>query len=456
LTLVGRYAPLRTGDPSAELAVNIGPNWNTRDIAFLSNPGPGIQFYTSILAGAIRHDRTWPEVVLQHRGKADFDGDGEEDLLVTAFGAQNACLGFRAVTGEQQVGDWRWRFSDSTLPGYLNYCQAWDFNQDGATDVEIDIERFDGRSERRWYPGPFAEGDIDLAGSHVATLELDGIYSAGFEAEGDFNGDGYADHAITWFGADRRDGELLLYFGPLRGVLDSNNPDVRIESTAGNSTYFLLQLVINVGDIDGDGTDDVAIRSGQTFNGIPEAGATFIFKGPLRRGHLLDTDADAIINWPAPLARTGHTVTALGDVDGDERADFGIGVWADRRFPPPSFPLDVVWPPPTASPADTAQREDSGDTATGPVIGLPFGNAEGAIMVFGDVGPGVLGPQDAKFTLMGTHPGDFIGWAGVVGPGDLDGDGLGDLAYSADAYGTGVRIRVVHPCTDFGQPAVVP
>jgi hypothetical protein len=478
LTLYNAHAPLRVGGPSS-MAFFLGPNTSRHWVGFFESPPPGISFYQDALSASIR-DRTGQNAVrMLSAGTVHLDSDGVPDVLYNTPSPLNECLGLTGLSGDRHSDSWQWRFADSNVAGTLDHCKSEDINGDGQSDLHMVYRLPSGASETRWFLGPFNRGDLDLAGTVHMTLPLPGSRN-GFHAPGDYNGDGHVDLALAWWGADLTDGEILLWFGPLAGDLDPNLPDLRIESTAG-SGYFANHLVINAGDIDGDGTDDLAFKSTEHRNGYPFSNAVYVFKGPLHPGPgLLDDDADSIITWPATMARTGNALIPLGDVDGDERDDFAVNVWAGRHRPPPGFPLRPIWPPElvppegsdTAGPIDTdtditdtdvtdtddsAVPRDSWDTGTpsGPTPTynpFPFGRAQGAIMVFGDTPPGEIGPQQAKFTLAGTRPGDWIGQVGMVGPGDLNGDGLADLAYSADPYGTGVRVRVIFPCADFGEP----
>jgi hypothetical protein len=40
---------------------------------------------------------------------------------------------------------------------------------------------------------------------------------------------------------------------------------------------------------------------------------------------------------------------------------------------------------------------------------------------------------------------------GIAGPGDINGDGLADITYTASTP-AGVTVQVLFPCTDFGVP----
>jgi hypothetical protein len=118
-------------------------------------------------------------------------------------------------------------------------------------------------------------------------------------------------------------------------------------------------------------------------------------------------------------------------VDGDGLPEFAVGALANSQRTPPTIDLTVRWP------------------ATGALPRLPYGADEGAIMVFGDPPPGDIGPSQAKFTIFGSDQGDRVGWFGLNQTGDLNGDGLADIAYST----YGATVRVLYPCADFGLPS---
>jgi hypothetical protein len=470
LAVTGNHLPVNGGDQVHELGVHIGPSSVTGEVVFLRAPPEGNTFYTDLIEGAVRRDRIRTNEFVKRHGAVDLDADGNADYLTRAHTVTTTdCLAFQADPVEKTLSMYDWRFFDSSASGPPILCDAVDVDGDAFVDLNIIYEQADHSGLSRWYPGPFARGEVDLAGRANIEAQTEGPTDLSFDAYGDFNADGLQDMAIAWYGADRSGGELLLWFGPIAGTLDLEAPDLRIEGTTDYGIFVLYQPE-NLGDIDGDGVDDLGVTStGYNFDGILESGAVFIFKGPLHPGPPLhDLDADTIITWPTALARTGHTLVPLGDVDGDERADFSVGVWGDSARMPDGFDHHVVWPPgpPTvrtvAGPVDTSiDTWDSADSANldsgwawpypypAPPPGFPYSSAEGAIMVFGDVPPGVVGPAQAKFTLMGAEN-DFIGRVGVIGPGDLNGDGLADLAFSGDPYGTGVHVFVVYPCADFG------
>jgi hypothetical protein len=480
LLLGNMFVPLG-GAGANSMVMTLGNSTNRLWSGFFDAPGSGISAYQTVLSASIQAPGLQNSATARPRGPADYDADGLVDVLYYASAPVNECMALTDLAGARTADTWEWRFRDSDAAGTPAWCQPEDINGDGHTDVHFVYRLPNGASETRWYLGPFPRGDLDLAGTVALRLPLPD-YRSGFHAPGDYNGDGQVDLALAWWGADLTDGEILIWFGPLSGDLDPNLPDNRIESTSG-SGYFANHLVINAGDIDGDGTDDLAFKSTEHRNGFPFSNAVYVFKGPLHPGPgLLDDDADSIITWPATMARTGNFLIPLGDVDGDERDDFAVNVWAGRHRPPTGFPLRPIWPPElvppegsdTALPPDTdaggtdidseappppdSPTPDDSSWDTGPSSPpppfnpFPWGVAQGAIMVFGDTPPGEIGPQQAKFTLAGTRPGDWIGRVGMIGPGDLNGDGLADLAYSADPYGTGVRVRVVFPCADFGEP----
>jgi hypothetical protein len=460
---------------SNKLVLTLGDSPSRLWIGLVDAPGPGISHYTNELVASIQSPGNQYFVSMTAAGLVDLDADDNQDVLYFTQDVINHCMGMTAPAGARSTETWDWRFDDTSVPGALDWCGPDDINGDGHTDIHAVFTLSNWASETKWYLGPFPRGDVDLTGTAALRLALPNS-SRGFHALGDYNGDGQVDLAFAWYGADLVDGEILIWFGPLGGDLDPHLPDLRIESTSG-SGYFANHLVINAGDIDGDGTDDLAFKSTEHRNGYPSSNAVYVFKGPLQPGPgFLDDDADSIITWPATMARTGNFLIPLGDVDGDERDDFAVNVWAGRHRPPDGFPLRPIWPPELVPPegSDSAAPIDTevGDTDTGdsPILPIdswdtstpsgppphynpfPWGLAQGAIMVFGDTPPGEIGPQQAKFTLAGTRPGDWIGRVGMIGPGDLNGDGLADIAYSADPYGTGVRVRVVFPCTDFAEP----
>ena len=88
--------------------------------------------------------------------------------------------------------------------------------------------------------------------------------------------------------------------------------------------------VVNVGDVNGDGTPDVAVGAPTSDAGGNNSGAVYLFYGPVEGTNLSAPDADAVLAGAQRWERAGFSV-AGGDVNGDGRADLVVGAPAHVR-----------------------------------------------------------------------------------------------------------------------------
>ena len=140
-------------------------------------------------------------------------------------------------------------------------------------------------------------------------------------AVGDVNGDGKADIAVgtpaEGVGANTHQGRTYVFSGAndsLLLTLDTPNPQAG--AGFGNS--------VAVGDVNGDGEADIAVAVlTEGVGANTEQGRTYVFSGA--NGSLLLT-----LDTPNPqvFAGFGNSV-AVGDVNGDGKADIAVGVLAE-------------------------------------------------------------------------------------------------------------------------------
>ncbi len=194
----------------------------------------------------------------------------------------------------------------------LSSANIGDINQDGYTDVIVGEP---GSSNN----GVGAGRVRVISGKDGALIRLHDGSDLGRQmgkvvsAAGDQNGDGVPDYAI----AAAFDNEFMYPSGEVELRSGANGSLIRNYSSASNWDHFGAAMAA-VGDIDGDGFDDLAVGAYDDDWAGLGSGAVYIYSGA--DGHAIHT-----LRGAHPWDRFGFSLVACGDMDFDGVPDFGVG-----------------------------------------------------------------------------------------------------------------------------------
>ena len=202
-----------------------------------------------------------------------------------------------------------------------------DLNNDGKDDLVIGADRHSasGLIAGAVYivNGPVDE-DMNLADADAKLLGVQPGDHAGWAVShsGDVNEDGFDDLLVGAPFAEREAGVVYLLHGPIEGTQSLSEADVIFTgfprgARAGHSLSI-------VGDFNQDGFDDIAIGAYLDSTAGREAGAVYLFYGPVS-GQLEAAQANVILTGETDGDWFGHSVAGAGDVNGDGFADIAIG-----------------------------------------------------------------------------------------------------------------------------------
>lgn len=380
----------------------------------------------------------------------DFDGDGRPDILAFGVGAL------------LNRGNEMFQLADSLpAPPWLQAVVTGDWNGDGHLDFAVTtgtIQAYYGNGDgtfglgRASIPGAGSaiavvdlnhDGKLDLAGPTVFLANGDGTYSAGGDATGaiafvDLNGDGIpdvigADFARLGYG-DGTFGPALPHDadGSLVGTADldrDGRTDLVFQSSVmlGNGDgsfqpridylgdvhdFSYLTRIVGVADLNGDGIPDIAVAGECTWCGDPMTQVGVLAglgDGTFRQ--------DSIYG---PVVG-GCDLAAIGDVDGDGRADVIVGTDVHDQYWT-GFSTFVQTPEGTLVPHGGC---GAAGTASSVAIRDVNGDGKGDLLV-------VNNDLQAIGVMLSRGGGVFdaetdYGPSGRLIVGDMNGDGLPDL-----------------------------
>jgi hypothetical protein len=363
----------------------------------------------------------------------------------------------------------------SDASGYSVVC-AGDLNGDGYDDILIGaFGDDDGGSDAGqtylilgkasgWAP------DMNLSNASASFWGEDAGDYSGYSVAGagDVNGDGYDDILIGAYGDEEGGGsyagQTYLILGKASGWAPDMNLSNADASFWGEDTRdYSGNSVSGVGDVNGDGYDDILIGAFGDDDGGADAGQTYLILGKAS-GWAQDTDLNAsdASFWGEDAGDySGYSVAGAGDVNGDSYDDILIGAYGDDDGGNMAGQTYLIlgkasgWAPDTDLNASDASfwGEDAGDNSGVSVAGAGEVNGDGyddiLIGAYGDEEGGganagqtylILGKasgwapdmnlSNANASFWGEDANDRSG-VSVTGAGDVNGDGYDDILIGA-------------------------
>jgi hypothetical protein len=209
----------------------------------------------------------WSEVRYLHVGRVreDINGDGYGDLMALSNRGIEIYLGsaqFNVTDSSHSI-----TYSSGLAPSF-----AGDVNGDGYADLfgTSSYSPTAGYAPTLYLGGP----DVTSLSTVILTKTAGGPSTLmQTTSAGDMNGDGFADLIVQWaYNQTTPSTELRIFFG---GPALANTPDLSIPGPYVND--YTLQHSGRVGDLDGDGFEDIALTA--FSDGGSNGGVIEIFAG---------------------------------------------------------------------------------------------------------------------------------------------------------------------------------
>ena len=296
-----------------------------------------------------------------------------------------------------------------------------DLENDGVIDLAVGAPYDDDGGDDRgavWILFMNSNGSVDInrkisnnAGTFGGGLDDDDRFGASVAGIGDLNGDGFADIAVGApyddDGGDDR-GAVWVLFLNADGTVQARQ---KISSQQGNFNDDLKDsdlfgsAIAAIGDLDGDGISDLAVGAPQANDNGKRKGAIWILfmntDGTVRSSQRI-SDSDG--NFDGNLSsddQFGASIAGIGDLNGDGIRDLVVG----------------------------ATGHSSGGVDRG-AIWVLFMRADGKVSDERKIAPGDGGFEED------LDDNDRFGGA-LASIGDLDDNGVNDLAVGAPGDGDG-------------------
>lgn len=412
-------------------------------------------------------------------GVGDMDGDGVLDWVIGSGATGSKREGAAWVRSGWFEGDQVLSLKAANAVGPQKIAHLGrkvaplgDLNGDGLSEVALGgIHLGEENTMQGGFSILWGGGSLKSTSTYTSNGYME---HAGWDvaAAGDIDGDGQIEVVV---GAPyRRSGDSVdsqgFPYSPGR-VYIIDTPEVDEDGLEENavaiiegsvSWSFLGQSIEGVGDLNGDGYDDLMVgMPGHTTEDPtdPAEGRVDLYLGPLS-GELSDQDADYSWIGTAKGDYLGFEISGGGDLDGDGYADVAVGAYKSSHTAPDAGAVWVI----SGSELDVVATlygslqegrlggdidlVDGGDGPSSLLLGAPTastagGHRSGAI--YRIPGP-ISGTQEVGSTYQtnGMAEDERFG-SSVAGVGDLNDDGIDEILVGAPgAYAGELRTGAVY------------
>jgi hypothetical protein len=353
---------------------------------------------------------------------------------------------------------------------------AGDVNGDGYDDILIGAPSSDDDGKVYLILGKESGWalDTDLTNAEVTFIGetgKDGQTGTSVSGAGDVNGDGYDDFLIgaPGYNGGIRNGKVYLIWGNGDGwgsSVDLSTVDTSFLGEAdGDEAGSSVSII---GDVNGDGYEDMLIGAPDNAGGGTERGQTYLILGK-SSGWTTEIDlstSDASYLGEGDHDDSGRTVSGKGDINGDGYDDFLIAAYRGANTAgqtylilgkPSGWAMNTNLAYSDASFLGENNSDFSGHGSSISIVGdvnkdgfddILIGakynddaaNGAGkAYLIFGESYGWEMNTSlaDSEINFLGDEASDYAGWS-VSGAGDVNDDGTIDMIVSTKGSGSNI------------------